>query len=153
TDPGVIDHTAHGNIRIGEIEPTPAPTPRLERISEMFNASKVKCEVVTNLMQARWEKLLWNIPFNGLSTSLDQTTDKLLATPTGRELVEHVMDDVYTAAAAAGITIPPELADIQIERTRGMGAYFTSSHIDRLNGRALELEALFGVPLKIAKAA
>jgi 2-dehydropantoate 2-reductase len=153
TDPGVVDHTAHGNIKIGELTPAEKPTPRLSRISEMFNASKVKCETLNNLMQGRWEKLLWNIPFNGLSTALDRTTDKLLETPLGIELVRHVMNDVYTAAKADGITIPPDLAEFHIQRTLLMGAYFTSSHVDRLNNRPLELEALFGRPLKIAQQA
>jgi 2-dehydropantoate 2-reductase len=153
TDPGVVEHTAHGNIKIGELTSSDKPTERVARIAAMFNASKVKCDVLTNLKQGRWEKLMWNIPFNGLTTALDRTTDKLLETPLGVELVRHVMDDVYAAARADGVELPAELAEFHIGRTKLMGAYFTSSHVDRLNGRPLEIESLFGRPLKIAKAA
>jgi len=149
TAPATIDHSAHGLIRIGEL--TATPTPRLQKIADLMNASNIQCEILPTLMQGRWEKLLWNIPFNGLSAALDQTTDRLLASPTGIALVTHIMQDVITAAAADGITLDPALIQTNIEKTRNMGAYYTSSHIDRQQNRPLELQALFALPLQAAK--
>jgi hypothetical protein len=37
--------------------------------------------VVDDLRYGRWEKLVWNIPFNGLSAALNQTTDVLVGSP------------------------------------------------------------------------
>lgn len=33
----------------------------------MFNASNVPCTVDENIVSARWEKLIWNAPFNPIS--------------------------------------------------------------------------------------
>jgi 2-dehydropantoate 2-reductase len=40
----------------------------------------VKCHVVDNVAEARWRKLIWNVPFNGLSIATGGlTTDRILA--------------------------------------------------------------------------
>jgi 2-dehydropantoate 2-reductase len=35
---------------------------------------------------ARWRKLVWNIPFNGLTVVLNATTDHLMNNPETKEL-------------------------------------------------------------------
>ena len=64
---GVIDHSGFGHIRLGEFI-GPGKSARAERIAAMFNASKVRAETVDDLKFARWDKQVWNIPFNGLGT-------------------------------------------------------------------------------------
>ena len=39
---------------------------------------------VDDLETGRWQKLVWNIPFNGLSVVLDAGTDEMLADPVTR---------------------------------------------------------------------
>lgn len=151
--PGLIDHSSHGLIRIGAHHRNESSAPTLTRLAEIFSASNIDCQIMENLQQARWEKLLWNIPFNGLSAALDQTTDKLLATVEGTQLVRQIMQDVITAASAANITINPDLIESHITNTKKMGAYYTSSHVDRQNHRPLEVDALFTLPLKTAEKA
>jgi len=154
--PGVIAHTAHGLIRIGEFapagSPTPGITPRVSRLAGLFSAHGVPCEILPDLRHGRWQKLLWNIPFNGLTALLDKTTDLLLDSSSGEELLRRLMAEVVAAAAVDGVRLPVELIQKQIDNTREMGAYRTSSHIDRQENRRLELESLFGKPLKAAQA-
>jgi len=147
--PGVIDHTAHGLIRLGEFGG--GPSDRARWVADLFNTSAVQCEVLADLRYGRWEKLVWNIPFNGLSAAMDLTTDRLLDTPAGEELVRRVMSEVIATARVAGANLPDELIDYQIRRTQNMGSYRTSMHLDRTHGRALELEGIIGEPLRAAK--
>jgi 2-dehydropantoate 2-reductase len=148
---GVIHHMDHGQIRIGELgRPI---TPRLQRISEMFNSSRVRCEMLEDLRVGRWTKLVWNIPFNGLGTIMNAETDKLIATDAGTGLVREIMTEVVAGACACGVNLPKGLVEQQIERTRSMGAYRTSMQIDRQLGRPIEVEAIFGEPLKAASKA
>jgi 2-dehydropantoate 2-reductase len=171
TAPGVVQHMAHGVVILGEFQRWPEP--RTHDIASMFKNAAVNCKVSENLAQAHWEKLVWNIPFNGLGVagaagydalinpetkigsrqSLGPmlTTDKLLGEPRWENLVREVMHEVIAAADALGYKIPLELAEKQIERTRSMGAYKASTLVDFEQGRALELEALFLEPLRQAK--
>jgi 2-dehydropantoate 2-reductase len=150
-EPGVVHHIAEGMITLGEYRS--AAGERVGRIEEMLLGSKIPCRVVDDLRYGRWEKLVWNIPFNGLSATLNQTTDLLLALPEGEALVRSVMQEVIAAARAVGVELPRSLIQAKIDQTRGMGAYKTSMHLDLLNGRPMEIEAIFGYPMRAAQAA
>jgi len=173
TAPGVIEHMAHGVVVLGEFQRWPEP--RTHDIASMFRNAGVNCKVAGNLIHAHWEKLIWNIPFNGLGVagaagydvlmngelrmgsrqSLGPvlTTDKLLADARWENLVRELMLDVITGAGALGYKIPVSFADKQIERTRTMGSYKASTLVDFEQGRALELEGLFLEPLRQAQSA
>lgn len=173
TAPGVIEHLAHGLIVLGEYQRPPQP--RTHAIAESFRRAGVACEVTDNLARAHWEKLVWNIPFNGLGVAsaagyealLDPqperirarargpclTTDKLLADPRWEQLVRELMREVMAIAVALGFVLPPDLPEKQIHRTRQMGAYKASTLLDFELGRPLELESLFLLPLREAQRA
>lgn len=172
TEPGVIHHIAHGRIVLGEFSGWPEP--RTHDIAGAIRHSGVPCEVTDNLRRAHWEKLVWNIPFNGLGVAsaagydalagvgnvpragklqAPMATDKLLGDPRWESLVRELMHEIIHAADALGLTIPLELAETQIERTRSMGAYKASTLIDFERGQPLELHALFLEPLRQAQEA
>lgn len=66
-EPGVIHHLAHGQVVIGEHQRWPEP--RTHDLAGMFRHAGVPCTVTDNLARAHWEKLTWNIPFNGLGVA------------------------------------------------------------------------------------
>jgi 2-dehydropantoate 2-reductase len=150
-EPGVIHHIAEGTITLGDF--AGLTDQRARKIAGMFQSSGIRCRVLDDLRYGRWEKLVWNIPFNGLSAVLDQTTDLLLASAAGDALVRSLMQEVIAAARAVGAELPHTLIDAKIEQTRGMGAYKTSMHLDMQAGRAMEVEAIFGYPVKAARQA
>jgi 2-dehydropantoate 2-reductase len=171
--PGVIHHLEYGMIVLGEFQRRAGP--RTQDLAEMFRDAGVPCKVTDNLAQAQWEKLVWNIPFNGLGVAgaagydaLTQlpsaishlrsvgpvlTTDKLLADPRWEKLLRDLMLEVIAAAGALGFEIPVSYAEEQIERTRTMGAYRASTLIDFERHQPLELEGMFLEPLRRAQAA
>jgi 2-dehydropantoate 2-reductase len=169
--PGRILHLAHGAVSIGEFGRPPQA--RTHTISQAFEGAGVRCRVAENLQQVRWEKLVWNIPFNGLGVAgvagLETvlqgripagrtlqgclTTDLLLAQPHWEKLVRELMMETIAAARAQGLDVPETDADRQIARTREMGAYKTSTLLDYESGRTLELEGLFLEPLRRARMA
>jgi len=169
TAPGVIEHLAHGLIVLGEFERRAQP--RTYEIAAAFANAGVPCKVTDNLERTHWEKLVWNVPFNGLGVAgaagCDAllthpaivnpalgnclTTDKLLADPRWEALVRELMDEVIATANALGLEVASALRDIQIARTRAMGDYKASTLLDFELGRPLELESLFLEPLRQAQ--
>ena len=147
--PGHVHHISDGLIAIGEIMGLPGR--RIEQVAEWFRSSQVPVKMLENLLYGRWEKLVWNIPFNGLSALLDLTTDRLIATPAGESLVRKIMSEVIAAAKGAGVELPQMLIGAKIEATRKMGDYRTSMHLDMRAGRALEIEAIISHPIAIAQ--
>jgi 2-dehydropantoate 2-reductase len=169
--PGEIRHTAHGLVVMGEYQR--APGPRLHRIQTLFERASVPCRITDQLEAAHWEKLVWNVPFNGLGVAgvapLDAvlrgtlppgfrpgpclTTDRLLGHPAWARLVRELMIEILTTARALGFWLEDRLADQNLERTRVMGAYRASTLVDYERGMPLELDALFREPLRQARAA
>ena len=45
------------------------PLPRTKEIADAFAGAGIRCTVEDNLERAHWEKLVWNIPFNGLGVA------------------------------------------------------------------------------------
>lgn len=150
-EPGLVSHTAHGLIRLGEH--TQHRRDRSEAIARMFNEAGVPCQVLDDLRQGRWEKLVWNVPFNGLGAALDLTTDRLINNPRGVKLVSQLMAEVIATAQAIGLPLPPKMIAEQIEKTREMAAYVTSMQLDRREGRPLEIDAILTRPIAIAEEA
>jgi 2-dehydropantoate 2-reductase len=166
--PGRIHHIAHGSVVIGEYGRPPSE--RTQLICQAIAGSGVSCKIAPNLEQARWEKLVWNIPFNGLGVASAAgleavlagkflsgkighclTTDLLLSNPDWERLVRELMMETIAAARAQGLDVPESAADAQIERTRNMGAYKASTLIDFERGQELELDGLFLEPLRRAQ--
>jgi 2-dehydropantoate 2-reductase len=169
--PGVIRHIDHGMVMLGEFQRWPEP--RTHDLASRFRNAGVPCKVTDNLARAHWEKLAWNIPFNGLGVAgaaglaaarsgardADRplgpclATDQLLADSEWTALARELMYEVIAAAAGLGHELDRGLADRQIERTRSMGPYKASTLIDFERGQPLELRSLFEEPLQQAEAA
>lgn len=74
-EPGVIQHIAHGRIALGEFQRRPEP--RTHAIAETFRSAGVPCRLADDLARTHWEKLVWNIPFNGLGVAASVGGDYL----------------------------------------------------------------------------
>lgn len=168
--PGKIRHIAQGHIVIGEFNGYPEP--RTHDIASMFRHAGVPCKVTANLQRSRWEKLVWNITFNGLGVAAAAgyenllagkilqpppgkcfTTDMLLADPKWHELAGDLMLEIIRAAQSQGLGLRESLVEKYYQSTPPMGAYKPSTVLDFESGRELEMETMFLEPLRRAKAA
>ena len=145
-----VDHFGHGMLSIGEYAGSPLARTRV--LVEAFCKSGIDARLVDDLATERWRKLVWNIPFNGLAVAEGGlTVDKILGDRMLKARCQALMNETITAATALGHPIEKQYADLQIERTYSMGAYQPSTLVDWLAGRELEIEAMWGEPLRRAK--
>ena len=146
TAPGVIRHLDHGAISIGEFRRLVSP--RVRAIADAFNAVEVQANAVDDLDGERWRKLMWNVPFNGLSIAANANVADVLADATLRAEARALMNELLDAARRLGHGIPDSFADWQIERSASMGSYRPSSMIDFEMGRPVEVDAIWREPLR-----
>jgi 2-dehydropantoate 2-reductase len=149
--PGIVHHLGEGRIIIGEYRGNEIG--RVSTLAGIFNDSGIPCRAVTELKKARWEKLVWNIPFNGICALTGRTVDILLRHEETRKLIIDIMIEVIEAGNAQDVKekIKPQFAENLITFSEGLGPYKPSMLIDRMEGRQLELEAIFKIPLTMAK--
>ena len=150
--PGVALNMSGGNIRFSDL--SEGDTPRAQSLARLFEKAGIRCSVAPSVGSARWYKLVWNVPFNGLSISeggID--TAQILANPAlhGETLV--LMNEVMAASTALGFPQDPDHPKQEIARTQKMGAYQPSSLLDYLAQKPVELESIWGEALRQGTAA
>jgi 2-dehydropantoate 2-reductase len=148
----VVGYHTPGRMTLGEFQRSSGD--RLQRVAALFAGIGVKTRAVQNLAEARWQKLIWNVPFNGLAiVGGGISTDRILADPALAAQVRPLMDEVARAARHFGYEVPETFIQSQIDVTPGMGPYQPSSLVDFLAGREVEVEAIWGEPLRRARSA
>ena len=144
---GVALNMSGGNIRFSDL--AGGDTPRAHSLAQLFENAGLSCSVAPSVGSARWYKLVWNIPFNGLAIAeggID--TAQILTNPTLHTKTLALMKEVMAASAALGFPQDPEHPQMEIERTRKMGAYQPSSLLDYLAQKPVELYSIWGEPLR-----
>ena len=148
---GHVRHTAQGELKIGEFgRPISA---RLTAMVDAMHHAKIDAHAVDDLRHHRWDKLVWNIPFNGLGAAIDLDCAQLMASDEHVARVRTIVDDVLRAASAVGVTIDRDRVAFTIGRTRTLGAYQTSMQLDRRAGRPMEIDAIVGEVIRQGEAA
>ena len=150
--PAMIDTTLAGYVRMAAA--TGSINEAVETCVVTFAAAGVDCQAEASLESVLWKKLCWNIPFNGLSIAGGSiTTDLILANPALNERAYVLMKEVQAAAVARGHGFEDAHIKRQFVVTVGMGPYRPSSLIDFVEGREVEVEGIWGEPLRRGLAA
>lgn len=147
--PGEATCSEQGYVELGEFGR--AASVRTQAVADVFAAAGVKIRVRDSLLAARWHKLVWNVPFNGLTVALGGvTSDETLRDPANEARVWALVREVQAIARAEGVAIADDFLQSQIERTKSM-RYKPSTLLDWQAGRPLELEPIWGEPLRRAR--
>ncbi len=150
-EPGRVNHQEFGALNVGHYGDDPD---ELERAVNLFEGTVVEIRPEPCLLKARWEKLGWNIPFNGLCVVAGgASADQIIHNPALRDAAERTLREVLAAGnadlAAQGQDARIDVEDV-VERymtlTAGMAPYHPSTSIDFREGRPLEVEAMFEIP-------
>jgi 2-dehydropantoate 2-reductase len=156
-EPGVVVHLKYGRLSIGHLLDNPAESALLD---ELLRSAALDVVVAPNLRWARWDKLCWNIPFNGLSVAGGGIgTEAITNDPLLRATAERAMREVVAAGnadlAALGTDArldPEEVVARMFSLTDTMGDYSTSMALDYVAGLPLEVETILGEPSRRAAA-
>lgn len=148
--PGHIRHLDLGKLFIGIHQGNCKPV--MLEVLDNFTDAGVVVELIP-LALARWHKLIWNIPFNGLSVVLNTTVDKLISNEDTKVLCWELMYDVIEAANYCGSIVKKDFAKGVMSMTEKMTSYSPSMKVDYDNKRDLEIEYIYSRPIAEALAA
>jgi 2-dehydropantoate 2-reductase len=141
-----------GTLAIGEYNRNAST--RTRATASQFTVCGINCRVTEDLALERWRKLIWNIPFNALSILAGGiSTAEILADDSLRRATLALMYEVIHAANACGHALDKAVVQEQIKRTEKLGAFKPSTLSDWEKGQPLEIEPIWGEPLRCAAAA
>ncbi len=121
----------------------------IQNIVTDFTRAKIPIEVHNDYLQLRWEKLLWNIPFNGLCITKGQTADKIAKNYA--PLLRKLATEIIAIAEAYHKKIPKEYFENLIHVTQNLPDFKSSMVRDYEDKKPLEIGAIYMEPLKAAK--
>lgn len=133
-------------------EPDGGTSERVERLCALFAPSGIVADPSDNIRGAIWYKLWGNATINPVSALTRATADRLLADPATRAFMLEAMAELAEIGAAIGCPIE-QSGEQRMEVTARLGAFKSSMLQDVEAGRPVELEALLGAPIEIARRA
>jgi 2-dehydropantoate 2-reductase len=154
--PGHIRHVDYGSVRLAKYAADGAPagvSDAMRAVAADLSGAGIRADTCDDLLLARWQKLVWNVPMSGLSVVLDTDTRSLMLDPHTRALAEAIMRDVVTGAQACGRLVRDDFVQKMIDMTQAMVPYQASMKVDYDQGKPMEVEAIYGNPARAAKAA
>ena len=145
--PGEIEHLAYGRLTLGNLPSGFSEKTRC--LATFFNDAGIDCQLSESITTARWQKCIWNAPFNPLSVlSGGLSTQTILQTQ--EPLIRAIMQEVFTIATALGHRLPEDIIETNINHTQQMPPYKTSMLLDYQAGRPMEINAILGNAIKAA---
>lgn len=150
TGPGKVEHKAYGKLAMGRFPEGVDDDTRT--LADLFISGGINIDLTEQVVGERWRKCVWNTPFNPLSVLANGAdTLTMLDTEGGEELVREMMKETIATAAADGHPLEDKLIEQNISGTRKMPAYKNSMALDYLNDRPIELDAVLGNVVAIAR--
>ncbi len=148
--PGLIDHKDYGRLIIGTY---PSGTSdKTGFLADMFKKTGVRCDVDPDIITARWKKLMWNAPFNPMSVLCGGVdTREMMESEQLVSISRDIMNEILLLAEKTGHPVVPSIIDSILSDTRAMAPSKTSMLQDYENRRPLEVDAILGNAVRIAR--
>lgn len=146
--PGRIVHRTNGFLvvpsdRVG----------RARRLAGLFDATHQIVRPTEDFLTEAWKKLCTNVAANGI-TALTGRRVGVLREAGARSVAGALLDECVRVARANGAQLPDAYAETVLERITSMPeAAGTSMLYDRLAGRALESDAIYGAVVRAGRRA
>jgi 2-dehydropantoate 2-reductase len=146
--PGVVRVIEGDRFPVGELDGTSSE--RVTRIGQCLASARLKSPVLSDIRSEIWLKLWGNLTFNPISALTRATLSDICQCPPTRELAVAMMTEAQTVAHKLGITFRVPL-ERRIAGAEKVGKHKTSMLQDVEAGRPLEIEALLGSVVELAR--
>ena len=146
--PGVVTHVHGDRFTVGE--PGGDTSARVVEIRALLCTAGLQATVSDSIRDEIWLKLSVNAAINPLSLVRHTTVGEILADADDRQYLTALIEESQEVARSIGIA-PLMSAEELTGALESFGAHKTSMLIDYEHGRKLELEALTGAVLEIAR--
>jgi len=129
---------------------------RLLEIAETFTAAGIPTKPTQKISEHLWGKVLTNAALNPLGTILRCTYGEPAANVHTREIMDHVVTEVFAVARATGIELlwkrpEDDLTPVYEKLVPPTEGHYPSMLRDVEHGRRTEIDALNGAVVRLAR--
>ena len=146
--PGLVKVIEGNRFSLGELDGQ--RTTRIEALAKALMAAGFKAPIARDIRSELWVKLWGNLSFNPISALTHATLEDICSFPLTRELAARMMTEAKAVGERLGVEFKVSLEQ-RIAGAASIGAHKTSMLQDVERGRALELQALVGAVVELAR--
>jgi len=147
-EPGVVRVIEGNRFTLGELDNQ--RTARIDALAKALMGAGFKAPVSRDIRSEIWVKLWGNLSFNPISALTHATLEEICRFAPGRELAARMMSEARSVGEKLGVEFKVSLEQ-RIAGAEAVGAHKTSMLQDVEHGRALELQALVGSVVELAR--
>ncbi len=148
--PGVVRHFEGYRFPIAEIDGEKSE--RVVALSQVLSNAGFKSPVLTDVRAEIWTKLWGNLAFNPISALSHATLEDICRFAPTRALAAEMMREAQAVGEAFGVRFRISI-EKRVAGAEGVGAHKTSMLQDVEHGRAIEIDALLGSVIELARLA
>ena len=149
-EPGVVRHTAGDLVYLGE--PDRSVSERVQNLSSAMISAGFNAPVAGDIRQEIWMKLIGNLSYNPVAALTLAHMDEISANERILGLIRAMMREAMEVAEAYGIAVSLGI-EARIDMARRIGHAKISMHQDVEKGRPIEIDAILGSVLELARRA
>lgn len=128
--------------------------PRARRVHQALTGAGVEASLVEDIDRELWGKFVYICGLSGVLSVTRATLVEVLSVPPARSLLLQVMQEVQEVGQALGVSLTPDTAQRAFDLLeRHQETTSSSMQRDLLLGRRLEVEALHGTVVRLARQA
>lgn len=150
SEPGVVRHIVTPADRFPLGEPDGSRSARIEAVSDLLQGAGVAAPITADIRTEKWFKLWGNVVWNPVCALTQASVLGVYQTPIAQQLGVTLMVEAQAVAAKLGVTIPGT-PQARLARALEIGAARPSMLQDTQAGRPLEIDALLGVIVELAR--
>lgn len=147
--PGHVRHGAGNRLIVGEPAGA-ADSPRARAVHDLLLRAGFEVECAPSIQQEIWFKLWGNMTMNPVSMLTTATGDRMLDDELVRAFMSRCMVEASALGSRLGLPIDAD-PEARHAVTRKLGAFKTSMLQDVEGGKPVELDALLGVVIDLAR--
>jgi 2-dehydropantoate 2-reductase len=150
-EPGLIRHVGvEPYIAFARLDSHPSHT--AEQLRQAYLKVGVKAEIPVDIRTAMWEKFIFIVAISGVGAVTRQPAGIIRSLPETRRMLEQVMQEIVSVAAAKGIPLPDDVIQRKMAFIDNMPPEAVASmQRDIMAGRPSELEAQNGAIVRMGR--
>ena len=150
-EPGVIRHFGtRARLVFGELDGQRSP--RLEAFLEACQRAELDAALSEQIRVQLWTKMAFICALAGLTAATRLPVGALRVSPAALEMFGRLCAEVVDVASSCGVALAADTPDRHRETFLAMsGDWYSSLYYDLVGGKTLELEALHGTVLRLAR--
>lgn len=142
------EHTHIGIFPSDHLDPA-FENAKLTEFTNMWQEGGTPFTIQDNIQIQRWEKVVWNVAWNALTTlTMLDTHTWLSSSDRSTPMTKSLMQEVINVARGAGVPLEDSLTDSLIDRILAMPPIGSSMQVDCKMGKVMEVDIILGTPVR-----